>query len=54
MLQQSVKLYAALIGAGLMVATSGTAQTTSKPPRLVLQITVDQLRADLIARYSQG
>lgn len=54
MVQQSLKFHAALIGAGLMMATSGMAQTTSKPPRLVLQITVDQLRADLIGRYSQG
>lgn len=54
MLQQSVKFYSALIAAGLAMPTAGTAQTTSSPPRLVLQITVDQLRADLIARYSQG
>ncbi|KAE9625971.1 alkaline phosphatase family protein [Parasedimentitalea maritima] len=54
MLQQSVKFYSALIAAGLAMANAGTAQTTSSPPRLVLQITVDQLRADLIARYSQG
>ena len=54
MLRHSLKYCAAVIGTGLMVATAGTAQTTSKPPRLVLQITVDQLRADLIARYSQG
>ncbi|MVO17052.1 alkaline phosphatase family protein [Parasedimentitalea huanghaiensis] len=54
MLQQSLKFYSALIAAGLAMATAGIAQTTSSSPRLVLQITVDQLRADLIARYSQG
>ncbi|AZV77682.1 alkaline phosphatase family protein [Parasedimentitalea marina] len=42
---------AALIGATLSTAS---AQTTSSQPRLVLQITIDQLRADLIGRYSKG
>ena len=40
--------------AALLVATAATAQHVDKPVRLVLQITVDQLRADLIDRYSAG
>ncbi|TFG39007.1 MAG: alkaline phosphatase family protein [Candidatus Aminicenantes bacterium] len=45
-----------LIAAGLAVLTIGSAsaQTAERPVRLVLQITVDQLRSDLIDRYSAG
>ena len=45
-----------LIAAGLAMLTIGSAwaQTPERPVRLVLQITVDQLRADLIDRYSAG
>ncbi|MGB5214467.1 MAG: alkaline phosphatase family protein [Anderseniella sp.] len=34
--------------------TTGMAQAGPDRPRLVLQITVDQLRGDLIERYSKG
>ena len=39
-----------------VLASSGTAwaQIAERPVRLVLQITVDQLRGDLIDRYSAG
>ena len=40
--------------AGLLAATTASAQEVDKPIRLVLQITVDQLRADLIDRFSAG
>ena len=45
-----------LIAAGLAMLTIGSAwaQTPERPVRLVLQITVDQLRADLIDRYAAG
>ena len=33
---------------------TAAAQTAERPVRLVLQITVDQLRGDLIDRYSVG
>jgi predicted AlkP superfamily pyrophosphatase or phosphodiesterase len=35
----------------LVLTASGTALAANKPPRLVLQITVDQLRGDLPERY---
>lgn len=37
-----------------LFAVSALAQVPEKPVRLVLQITVDQLRGDLIERYSAG
>ena len=45
-----------LIAAGIAILTTGSAwgQTPERPVRLVLQITVDQLRGDLIDRYSAG
>jgi len=45
-----------LIAAGMAILTTGSAwaQTPERPVRLVLQITVDQLRGDLIDRYSAG
>ena len=45
-----------LIAAGTAILTTGSAwaQTPERPVRLVLQITVDQLRGDLIDRYSAG
>jgi len=42
------------IGFTIFTASSAFAQTPDKPVRLVLQITVDQLRADLIERYAAG
>ena len=44
------------IAISLAVLASGTAwaQTPERSVRLVLQITVDQLRGDLIDRYSAG
>ncbi|WIY26099.1 alkaline phosphatase family protein [Parasedimentitalea psychrophila] len=46
----------ALVGASLMFCTPGWiwAEPRNEPPRLVLQITVDQLRGDLISRYGKG
>lgn len=46
-------LGAGSLGAALSVAPAQS-QTPEKPVRLVLQITVDQLRGDLIERYSAG
>jgi predicted AlkP superfamily pyrophosphatase or phosphodiesterase len=45
-----------IIAAGLLAFAVAPAhpQTPDKPVRLVLQITVDQLRADLIDRYAAG
>lgn len=47
-----------ILTAGLMVWTSAAAsmaqEAASFRPRLVLQITVDQLRGDLVDRYSKG
>jgi len=45
-----------LVAAGLVALSiaPAPAQTPEKPVRLVLQITVDQLRSDLIERYSAG
>jgi hypothetical protein len=44
------------IALGMTLLASGAAwpQTAERPVRLVLQITVDQLRSDLIDRYSAG
>jgi predicted AlkP superfamily pyrophosphatase or phosphodiesterase len=42
------------LGVSLLVAFPVAAQVPEKPVRLVLQITVDQLRSDLIERYSAG
>ncbi|MEE4188192.1 MAG: alkaline phosphatase family protein [Roseobacter sp.] len=39
---------------GALLATSGFTQERDAPPRLVLQITVDQLRGDLIDRFGTG
>ena len=45
-----------LIATGLAMLTIGSAwaQSSERDVRLVLQITVDQLRADLIDRYASG
>ena len=42
------------LGAGFVAAFPAIAQVPEKPVRLVLQITLDQLRSDLIERYSAG
>ena len=42
------------LGVSLLTAFPVAAQIPEKPVRLVLQITVDQLRSDLIERYSAG
>ena len=42
------------LGVSLLTAFAVAAQVPDKPVRLVLQITVDQLRSDLIERYSAG
>ena len=42
------------LGVSLLTTFSVGAQVPDKPVRLVLQITVDQLRSDLIDRYSAG
>lgn len=57
MLHRSKVFHAALLSCALSTATALAAQSTAQSPqspRLVLQITVDQLRADLIRRYSEG
>jgi hypothetical protein len=38
----------------LSAPVTAAAQTAKRPVKLVLQITVDQLRGDLIDRYSAG
>ena len=43
-----------VLGISLLAAFPTWAQVPDKPVRLVLQITVDQLRSDLIDRYSAG
>jgi len=50
---QACRPYLLAIAASLFAA-SALAQVPEKPVRLVLQITVDQLRGDLIERYSAG
>ena len=45
---------ATAIGLALLASGAAWAQTVERPVRLVLQITVDQLRGDLIDRYSAG
>lgn len=47
------KLLSAM-GFSFLLATNASSQTPEKPVRLVLQITVDQLRGDMIERYSAG
>lgn len=42
------------LGIALAMATAAFAQVPEKKVRLVLQITIDQLRADMIDRYSAG
>ena len=42
------------LGVSLLTTFPVGAQVPDKPVRLVLQITVDQLRSDLIDRYSAG
>lgn len=41
-----------ILAATTLMAVSDNAQSSEPPVRLVLQITVDQLRGDLIDRYS--
>ena len=48
------RLSVAALGAALAAALPAGAQVPDKPVRLVLQITVDQLRSDLIDRFSAG
>lgn len=54
MMHSSTALLASLLGLIVSSATGLAAQPGDSPPRFVLQITVDQLRADLIRRYSRG
>lgn len=54
MMHSSTALLLSLLGLIVSSATGLSAQPGDSPPRLVLQITVDQLRADLIRRYSRG
>ena len=48
------KIIAAAIGIAVLASVPAWAQTADRKVRLVLQITVDQLRGDLIDRYSAG
>ncbi|MGB5766703.1 MAG: alkaline phosphatase family protein [Arenicellales bacterium] len=48
------KIIAVAIAIAVLASGSAWAQTTDRKVRLVLQITVDQLRGDLIDRYSAG
>lgn len=45
---------ATAIGAAVFVSGTAWAQVAERSVKLVLQITVDQLRSDLIDRYSAG
>lgn len=47
----SVRLLLALFAAMLVTAPAGAAAGESQRPRLIVQITLDQLRADLLERY---
>lgn len=52
-----MRLFPALSAAGIatvLLAHTALAQEDAGPPKLVLQITVDQLRGDLIDRFSAG
>lgn len=52
---QSVKTIMAVTSAlALMLPVQGIAQPAADAPKLVLQITVDQLRGDLLDRYGDG
>lgn len=48
------KIIMAAVGIAVLASGTAWAQTADRNVRLVLQITVDQLRADLIDRYSAG
>ena len=48
------RILAIAIGIAVLASGSAVAQTADRKVRLVLQITVDQLRGDLIDRYSAG
>lgn len=54
MIHSTTALLVTLLGLTVSSATGLSAQPGDTPPRFVLQITVDQLRADLIRRYSRG
>ena len=41
-----------MVTALIIMAMAGLVSAASAPPRLVLQITVDQLRGDLPGRYA--
>ena len=54
-LKYSLSLFSiTALSVSLLAALPAEAQVPEKPVRLVLQITVDQLRSDLIDRYSAG
>lgn len=48
------RIIAAAIGIAVLASVPAWAQTADRKVRMVLQITVDQLRGDLIDRYSAG